>query len=152
MLVKAYRHSALIQITAGYDHTCGLKSDGTVECWGANVSGQLIPPADAFTSINAGYKFTCGIKKTDGTGICWGDKNKSLGFITQLDVFVGYKTDTACGLKTDNTVQCWFNYKTDDPQSGTFTYVAAGYEHACGIRDNGFTFTFDLDMDRLTQK
>ena len=29
------------QVSAGYAHTCALKTDGTVMCWGYNVEGQL---------------------------------------------------------------------------------------------------------------
>ena len=41
-------------ISAGYWHTCGLKSDGTVVCWGYNYDGQASPPAGAFTQVSTG--------------------------------------------------------------------------------------------------
>src|SRR5215471_20348633 len=28
-------------ITAGFEHTCARKSDGSVYCWGVNSSGQI---------------------------------------------------------------------------------------------------------------
>jgi hypothetical protein len=31
-------------LSAGDYHTCGLKTDGTVACWGNNVYGQSTPP------------------------------------------------------------------------------------------------------------
>ena len=31
----------LIQVTAGYAHTCALRADGRFFCWGANDQGQL---------------------------------------------------------------------------------------------------------------
>jgi alpha-tubulin suppressor-like RCC1 family protein len=42
------------QVSAGLYHTCGLRPDGTVECWGANGSGQSSPPSGAFTQVSAG--------------------------------------------------------------------------------------------------
>lgn len=31
-------------ISAGFEHTCGVRSDGSVDCWGANAAGQSLPP------------------------------------------------------------------------------------------------------------
>lgn len=82
-------------ISAGGLYTCGLKSDGTVYCWGSNFSdklGAVTPPAancdvsvcsDApllvgggfsFSQIVAGSQTTCGITTT-GVGKCWGSNN-----------------------------------------------------------------------------
>lgn len=33
--------TGVIDIAAGWYHTCAVLSDGTVQCWGANGSGQL---------------------------------------------------------------------------------------------------------------
>ncbi|HVH42453.1 MAG TPA: RCC1 domain-containing protein, partial [Labilithrix sp.] len=56
----------------GYDHTCGVKTDGTVACWGSNTYGKATPPAGTFRSVSAGFDHTCGVK-TDGSVACWGD-------------------------------------------------------------------------------
>jgi hypothetical protein len=118
----------LTQITAGDYFNCGLKANGTLECWGNAPTA----PSNNFTYISAGYSTVCGLK-TDGTGTCWGSYSRdTLGFLSQLDSS-GY--GKVCGIKTDNTVECWG--LSNDPQSGTFTYVVVGTDHACGIRDNG---------------
>jgi alpha-tubulin suppressor-like RCC1 family protein len=53
---------------------CGLKTDGTLACWGDNGFGQSTPPAGTFTQVAAGGYHACGVK-TDGAFVCWGDNN-----------------------------------------------------------------------------
>ena len=52
-------------------HTCGVRTDGTVACWGSNSYGQATPPAGTFSQVSAGGYHTCGVK-TDATLACWG--------------------------------------------------------------------------------
>jgi alpha-tubulin suppressor-like RCC1 family protein len=76
------------QITAGYQHTCALMVNGTVQCWGNNAYGEL-GRVSTSTSINsipqpvqgleyknvihidAGYHATCAVID-DGSAYCWG--------------------------------------------------------------------------------
>ena len=72
-------------VSANHFHTCGIKTDGSVQCWGAGTTtdncypgyfgfyecGQSSPPSGLFMDISAGNQHTCGIK-IDGTVQCWG--------------------------------------------------------------------------------
>ena len=59
-------------LVIGELHTCGLRTDGSVVCWGNNEYGQASPPSgDRFTFIVAGRHHTCGIR-LDGSAVCWG--------------------------------------------------------------------------------
>jgi hypothetical protein len=60
------------QVSAGGWHTCGVKTDGTVACWGWDYYGQASPPAGTFSQVSVGGWHTCGVKR-DGTLACWGD-------------------------------------------------------------------------------
>ena len=53
-------------VSAGWTHACGVKTDGTIACWGDNSAGKATPPTGAFVSVSAGGLYTCGLK-TDGT-------------------------------------------------------------------------------------
>ena len=78
--------SDVVTITAGAEHTCAAKADGTVSCWGMNEHGQLgdgttdvsgTPTTVAaaqpgVASLAAGEGHTCALA-TDGTLTCWGD-------------------------------------------------------------------------------
>jgi alpha-tubulin suppressor-like RCC1 family protein len=75
-----------IAISAGRGHTCAVRSDGRVACWGENGHGELgngvatssvpNPPvavaglSDAI-SVSAGLERTCAVL-SGGTIVCWG--------------------------------------------------------------------------------
>ena len=59
-------------VSAGLLHTCGVGTDGSVECWGDDEHGQATPPDGKFASVSAGGSFhTCGVRG-DGSVECWG--------------------------------------------------------------------------------
>ena len=58
-------------VSAGGNHNCGVKTDGSIVCWGKNDDGQCDPPDGSFQPVSAGGEHTCGVK-TDGSVACWG--------------------------------------------------------------------------------
>ena len=58
-------------VSAGFAHSCGVKTDRSVACWGSDQDGQPSPPAGSFVSVSAGYAHNCGVK-TDRSVACWG--------------------------------------------------------------------------------
>ncbi|MDE0163394.1 MAG: RCC1 domain-containing protein, partial [Acidimicrobiaceae bacterium] len=94
-------------VTAGGVHSCGLRTNDTITCWGDNEFGQANAPADTFKAVTAGRFHSCGLR-TDDTVTCWGWNDDG-----QADAPAGnFKAVTAgwshsCGLRTDDTVTCW---------------------------------------------
>lgn len=121
------------KISVGVYHTCAIKADKTLHCWGGNGSGALgdgttttrstptpVSGAGTWKSVDAGYSHTCGIK-SDDTLWCWGsNSNGELGdnSTTQRLVptaisgggtwkQVGVGLNLSCGIKSDDTLFCW---------------------------------------------
>ncbi len=74
----------VIDLAAGSWHTCALLQNGHVQCWGANIAGQLgdgttadrsspvtVDLPGAATWITAGCDHTCALL-SDGRMFCWG--------------------------------------------------------------------------------
>ena len=123
-------------ITAGAANSCGLRSDGTITCWGRNDWGEAEALAGSFTAITAGANHLCGLR-TDGTIACSGNNREGqteapAGTFTTISASEAH----SCGLRTDSTITCWGNndYGQTEAPTGTFTAVAAGWQHSCGLR------------------
>ena len=61
----------LSDISAGTLHTCAVRTNGALECWGDDRWGQANPPAGVFTQVSAGNYTSCAID-TEGHVECWG--------------------------------------------------------------------------------
>ncbi|WP_419917781.1 RCC1 domain-containing protein [Candidatus Poriferisocius sp.] len=94
-------------LAAGWSHACGLRTDGTITCWGYSSDGQTNAPHGEFTAITGGEYHACGLR-TDGTITCWGsneygETNAPHGEFTALAA----GGNQSCGLRTDYTLTCW---------------------------------------------
>ena len=124
---------AMSDVSAGYEHTCALRGDGTVWCWGRNSSGQLgnastidsnapvqVSGLTNATSISAGYTHSCA-SRSDGTVRCWGANfTGQLGNGTATDSTVPVTVSgvssarrvvtssfATCAVDTSGGVRCW---------------------------------------------
>jgi len=72
------------RLSAGASHTCLLKEDGSVSCWGSNVDGQLgsgdtvdrnapvsVTGIEHAVAVSAGSYHAC-VVLADGSASCWG--------------------------------------------------------------------------------
>ena len=128
-----------VSVSAGSHYTCGVRTDGSIVCWGSGEEGRATPPAGEFLSVSAGHYHTCGVRE-DGSVACWG-LNRS-GQATPpggrfLSVSAAYKY--TCGVREDSSVACWGwdQHGAHQPPDGKFASVSAGFDHTCGVKLDG---------------
>ncbi|WP_419943769.1 S8 family serine peptidase [Candidatus Poriferisodalis sp.] len=126
-------------VSAGWGHSCGVKSGGSVACWGDDSAGESDAPSGSFGSVSAGGLHSCGVK-SGGTAACWGDDSQGQASAPSGSfVSVSAGGSHSCGVKSDDSVVCW----GDDSQgqasapSGSFVSVSAGGLHSCGVKSGG---------------
>ena len=92
-------------VSAGKYQSCGLRVDGTIECWlSANSASGLVlgasPPGDQFTAVSTGERRFRGSSRS----------------------FFG-----SCALRTDGTIECWDWTDQDltSPPGGEFSEIVS---------------------------
>jgi alpha-tubulin suppressor-like RCC1 family protein len=138
-----------VQLSAGASHTCALRSNGTIVCWGSNWAGQLgdgtttnrlvptlVSGINTAVSVTSGWDHTCAVL-SDTSARCWGSnlnmqtgdgnfllRGDRLRAVVVKDI-VNVVSLTAgrwhtCASFGDATMRCWGN--NDAGQVGDGTY------------------------------
>ena len=126
----------LTSIAVGRSHSCAIRADQTIACWGDNRYGQIDAPVGQYSAIAAADTHSCAIR-ADQTIACWGDNRYG-----QIDAPAGQFTAIAtarfhsCAIRADRTIACWGDdrYGQVDAPAGQFTAIATAYAHSCAIR------------------
>jgi len=153
--------TGVLQVAAGFAHSCALLSGGTVRCWGANwaVSDSSVTTdvsgLAGVTQIAAGALHTCALL-TGGTVRCWGTfSNIELGDSSVTTDVRGLSGAAqlalgdrhTCARMVNGTVRCWgadnfgqlggSSTTTAVPRLSGVAHLTAGANHTCVVHDRG---------------
>jgi alpha-tubulin suppressor-like RCC1 family protein len=127
-------------ISAGSGHTCGVRRDGTLWCWGSDVCGKLglgtidvnvdVPTElddggpDNWVAVRAGVTMTCALRE-DGGLYCWGCNDDGQLATGELGPPILWPR------------------RIDHPSP--FVSFDAGQQHVCAIDSGGALFCWGLN-------
>jgi alpha-tubulin suppressor-like RCC1 family protein len=119
--------TGVTELKAGRFHTCAVKNDGTLWCWGLNQTGQIgdgtvadrsrptrVSGLADVVAVAPGANHTCAAR-SDGTVACWGSNN-----FGQLGKGIGQSTPTLVPAAV--------------PQFTGALNLVAGAFHTCALR------------------
>lgn len=130
--------SAAAAVVTGGTHSCSLRGDGSLLCWGGNADGQLgdgspagtlVPggpmESASFARVASGLGHVCALT-LQGEGYCWGSN-------TQGQLGTGSRTSA----------------RQPTPVSGstTFSALTAGVSHTCGLDAAGAAYCWGSNAD-----
>lgn len=161
------------RLAAGTAHTCAIKEDGTLWCWGSvfTSSGERDPVLDPFghpkavkglsgdtVAVSAGRSHTCAVAR-DGSLRCWGGNYfGQLGLGTRDGrlhaperVVLGHRVaeiaagwDQTCARLGDGGVWCWGNAPDSNVPSAPPPLKLAAFDAASGALAAGQGFVCAL--------
>ena len=128
-----------LAVEAGGDHTCAVKLDGGLACWGRNGANQLEAPPGTFTHLSAGTDHTCAVR-AEGSLACWGSNTYGRAEAPAGKfVAVSAADDHSCALRSSGSIECWGWNVLDrlNPPAGAFTALDTGALTSCALRRSG---------------
>lgn len=131
------------------EHTCALRSDGAIRCWGDNSFGQLgdntitarptpvtVSGVTTATQVSTGSWTTCAT--IGGAAKCWGNNGygqlgdgtttfrhvpTQVSGLTSGVVMVSIGDTAACALLTSGAVKCWGDNSAGIMGNGTTSFT-----------------------------
>ena len=123
-----------LQVSAGMRHTCGLRVDQTIACWGprgaderlTETVGLIDAPTGRFSQVSAGAFRSCAVR-LNGRVECWGRSEH--GFEDDIK-------DIPPDVEAKSELRA-FEKAVYGPPDGRFQQVSVGFQSSCGVRTDG---------------
>ena len=152
---------AFVAVSAGWQHSCAVRADGRVVCWGRDEYGQASPTEGKFVVVSAGWQHSCAVRAS-GDVECWGSDEYGQASPPEgefVDVSAGERHSCAVRRVINHLallraadagetvapgseyagggIECWGSDEygqASPPPGGAFAAVSAGAAYSCAVR------------------
>ncbi|MCB9683192.1 MAG: hypothetical protein H6733_17130 [Alphaproteobacteria bacterium] len=127
----------------GPSFVCGVRTTGTLGCWGDSSTILTdIPSGSTFSRIACSASSCCAVDDADGSLQCWGPSSSYARVSQTANDFVDVAASEGhyCGQHADGTLTCWPGYSNSSLATPTEALddIALGYDNnGCGLLDDG---------------
>ena len=147
------------RVSAGGFHTCAIKTDGSLKCWGNDSAGQVLGAQRRGRHVHPGQRRRLpyvrdhdrrqpemlGQRRRPGRSR--GPTPRSARSPSSPPAWIH-----TCAIKTAGSLKCWGidavgQVSGPNAEGGTFTHVSAGVDHTCAITTAGTLNCWGLDDD-----
>lgn len=161
-------------ISMDSDHSCGIRTDETLDCWGSNYIYKSHPPEGHFKAVSVDGGSSCAIT-VQGEAWCWGSspshlveflpgrepENHTFGAPRQFSHEQDFEQISTspthtCPTRSSGKVVCkgrGSNGQESVPE-GTYLSVSASWDSTCALRSDrkvlcwGFHYDWGFDFDK----
>lgn len=131
------------QVAVGSENACGIGPEGSIDCWGAVVSGT--PSTTGFVQVDTDERHACALK-ADGEASCWGfagDGSTTILPGQHKQISTGYQL--TCALRVDGTLHCFGGDGTTplEAPSGVFQSISTSDYFGCAVTEVGTPICWD---------
>jgi hypothetical protein len=123
-------------LSAGNEGTCGIRTDGTLACWGETYFYSLPDPFPGTYTDVSRHGGVCAVQ-TSGALSCWASPENNLVPVPSgafAEVAIG--ESAACARRAAGTVACW-GRGTNVPPGYAFDSLTGGAYFFCGLETAG---------------
>ncbi len=153
---EAGKTGGFTQISVGGREACGLRVDGTVECFGEHVggAGSTWSPDGVFSQIVTGRQDVC-VTRPDGSLYCWRGNQTAFEYANQASQQIVTKSGAMsqdqgaggtfgmtstwyrCRLNANGSAVCNDGSRFVSTRTGPFKAIAVAQYFACGLLETG---------------
>ena len=131
-------------VASGSYHSCAIRTDGSLHCWGDLAALPQIDPGARFVFVDVGQTSTCALTE-DGTPHCWdgsaGLKSYEPGRYHTTGKFesISAGVEHHCGITSKGPLYCWGDNSFGQvvPFGGRHKAVSVDWGKSCSIREDG---------------
>jgi alpha-tubulin suppressor-like RCC1 family protein len=146
-----------IDVSSGAYHSCAVRSNGSVECWGPDDGGRFdygqvtdSPTGTNYTEVSVGDARSCA-RHRGGTVDCWGVEDSDgpgFGQVSKTPKDVRFLEIDAgnlhtCGITKENGIFCWGvtngrssadrGQVSEAPDDGKYINISGGALQSCAV-------------------